>query len=151
MLPRLIIACYKTPEFEGYYWGICGEDIAHEGWKGGGDGYWSVIFYCERNFRQRSCEERSHTLRGINWVSSILELLGIGNPNILRKYGIEVLVPNEIVGENLQDHVYVPIGAGHLRLWISEIWKLIFPRYQVISGIDTLDNFTNPALLRSGI
>lgn len=40
----------------------------------------------------------------------IPELSGIGNPNILRTYGIEVLVPNEIVGENLQDHVYVPIG-----------------------------------------
>lgn len=40
----------------------------------------------------------------------VLELSGIGDPNILKKQGIEVLVNNRNVGENLQDHVYVPIG-----------------------------------------
>jgi choline dehydrogenase len=39
----------------------------------------------------------------------ILELSGIGNKDVLEKNGIEVLVENDNVGENLQDHVYVPI------------------------------------------
>ncbi|THV51002.1 hypothetical protein BGAL_0127g00110 [Botrytis galanthina] len=57
----------------------------------------------------------------------VLELSGIGDPNILKKQGIEVLVNNRNVGENLQDHVYVPIG------------------FKVNTGITTLDNFTDPA------
>ncbi|KAF7909099.1 uncharacterized protein EAE98_012311 [Botrytis deweyae] len=57
----------------------------------------------------------------------VLELSGIGNPNTLKKKGIEVLVNNINVGENLQDHVYVPIG------------------FKVNTGIITLDNFTDPA------
>ncbi|KAK1979599.1 GMC oxidoreductase [Colletotrichum cereale] len=40
----------------------------------------------------------------------LLELSGIGRKNVLQKHGIEVLVDNPNVGENLQDHVYVPLG-----------------------------------------
>ena len=40
----------------------------------------------------------------------ILELSGIGNSDLLSRYGINVAISNENVGENLQDHVYVPIG-----------------------------------------
>lgn len=40
----------------------------------------------------------------------ILELSGIGNPDLLKKHDIEVLVANENVGENLQDHIYVPVA-----------------------------------------
>ncbi|KAF7907957.1 hypothetical protein BELL_0439g00060 [Botrytis elliptica] len=61
----------------------------------------------------------------------VLELSGIGNPNILKKKGVEVLVNNINVGENLQDHVYVPIG------------------FKVNTGIITLDNFTDPAFFDS--
>ncbi|KAL2062521.1 hypothetical protein VTL71DRAFT_6787 [Oculimacula yallundae] len=57
----------------------------------------------------------------------VLELSGIGNTELLEKHGISVVVSNENVGENLQDHIYVPIG------------------YEVIPGITTLDNFTDPA------
>ncbi|CZR63099.1 probable choline dehydrogenase [Phialocephala subalpina] len=56
----------------------------------------------------------------------ILELSGIGDPGLLNKYGIEVLVHNENVGDNLQDHNYVPIA------------------YEVVPGITTLDNLTDP-------
>jgi choline dehydrogenase-like flavoprotein len=35
----------------------------------------------------------------------ILELSGIGNPDVLRKAGVETLVPSPFVGENLQDHI----------------------------------------------
>lgn len=40
----------------------------------------------------------------------ILELSGIGNPNLLKKQGIKLFVENRNVSEDLQDHVYVPIG-----------------------------------------
>ncbi|KAG6376605.1 hypothetical protein JVT61DRAFT_1587 [Boletus reticuloceps] len=46
----------------------------------------------------------------------ILELSGIGNPNILRKLGIPLKVDLPGVGENLQDHFTVTMGAelhGH--------------------------------------
>ncbi|KAG8940235.1 hypothetical protein FRC04_005480 [Tulasnella sp. 424] len=38
----------------------------------------------------------------------LLELSGIGNKSILKKYGITPLVDLPGVGENLQDHVFVP-------------------------------------------
>ncbi|KAI9848470.1 MAG: hypothetical protein M1838_000514 [Thelocarpon superellum] len=40
----------------------------------------------------------------------ILELSGIGDETILRKYGIKTLINNPNVGENLQDHLYIPTG-----------------------------------------
>jgi len=63
----------------------------------------------------------------------ILELSGIGNTDILEQYGIEAVVANENVGENLQDHVYLPIG------------------FEVIPGIPTLDNFTDPAYFEAAL
>ena len=40
----------------------------------------------------------------------ILELSGIGSKELLTKNGIDVLYENENVGENLQDHMLVPLG-----------------------------------------
>lgn len=40
----------------------------------------------------------------------ILELSGIGDPTLLKSLEIDVVIPNSNVGENLQDHAYVPIG-----------------------------------------
>lgn len=40
----------------------------------------------------------------------VLELSGIGSAEILRKHGIECLVDNPNVGENLQDHGFVPFS-----------------------------------------
>ncbi|CAG8003374.1 unnamed protein product [Penicillium olsonii] len=40
----------------------------------------------------------------------ILELSGIGEGNLLQKNGIEVIVENENVGENVQDHGFVPFS-----------------------------------------
>ncbi|KAF3807361.1 Dehydrogenase mpl7 [Colletotrichum gloeosporioides] len=40
----------------------------------------------------------------------LLECSGIGEGRLLRQHGIEVFVDNPNVGENLQDHVYVPLG-----------------------------------------
>lgn len=35
----------------------------------------------------------------------ILELSGVGNPEVLSKAGVQALVPSLLVGENLQDHI----------------------------------------------
>ncbi|KAL3420925.1 GMC oxidoreductase [Phlyctema vagabunda] len=40
----------------------------------------------------------------------LLELSGIGNETLLQEHGIETLVNNSNVGENLQDHGYVPFS-----------------------------------------
>jgi choline dehydrogenase-like flavoprotein len=40
----------------------------------------------------------------------ILELSGIGGKKLLNKLGVPVVVDNANVGENLQDHLYVPTG-----------------------------------------
>ena len=40
----------------------------------------------------------------------LLELSGIGDEALLRRFGIEQVVGNDNVGENLQDHAYVPVG-----------------------------------------
>jgi choline dehydrogenase len=40
----------------------------------------------------------------------ILEVSGIGNATSLKELGIHVFINNTNVGENLQDHAYVPIG-----------------------------------------
>ncbi|KAF9875069.1 putative GMC oxidoreductase [Colletotrichum karsti] len=55
----------------------------------------------------------------------LLELSGIGNKVLLRKHGIESLVDNPNVGENLQDHVYVPLG------------------FATQPGIETVEDFNN--------
>ncbi|KAK5122165.1 hypothetical protein LTR85_004411 [Meristemomyces frigidus] len=55
----------------------------------------------------------------------LLELSGIGNASVLAAAGVKTIVNNTNVGENLQDHVYMPLG------------------YQVVPGIFTLDELVN--------
>ncbi|KAF2728792.1 alcohol oxidase [Polyplosphaeria fusca] len=40
----------------------------------------------------------------------LLELSGIGDPDVLQRHGIEVLVANKFVGTNLQDHLLCPMS-----------------------------------------
>ncbi|OTA81613.1 putative GMC oxidoreductase [Hypoxylon sp. CO27-5] len=51
----------------------------------------------------------------------ILELSGVGNPTLLNKYGIDVVVDLPVVGENLHDHAVCSIG------------------FEAIEEVDTLD------------
>ncbi|KAI7202292.1 alcohol oxidase [Hortaea werneckii] len=55
----------------------------------------------------------------------MLELSGVGNSTLLESLGIETILDQPAVGENLQDHVYMPLG------------------YQVVDGITTLDDLVN--------
>lgn len=61
----------------------------------------------------------------------ILELSGIGNPEILRAAGVECKIDLPQVGENFQDHVVV--GAG----------------YEVADGIFTLDGLYKPEMMEA--
>jgi choline dehydrogenase len=55
----------------------------------------------------------------------ILELSGIGSEEVLSAAGIDVVLSNPHVGENLQDHCYMPLG------------------FKVNPGIATLDDLVN--------
>jgi len=61
----------------------------------------------------------------------ILELSGVGNPEILSKYGIETLVDLPYVGENMQDH---PLSGLC---------------YEVNDGIPTVDMIRDPAVIQA--
>jgi choline dehydrogenase-like flavoprotein len=55
----------------------------------------------------------------------ILELSGIGSEEVLSAAGVDVVLSNPHVGENLQDHCYMPLG------------------FKVNPGIHTLDDLVN--------
>lgn len=66
----------------------------------------------------------------------LLQLSGIGQPDLLRGYGIPVIVPRNAVGDGLQDHYVVPMGfrvRRHAFSYNPELsgWRLIlnFFRY----------------------
>jgi choline dehydrogenase-like flavoprotein len=67
----------------------------------------------------------------------LLELSGIGNKEILESHGISVLINNPFVGENLQDHGFVPcswevenpLSSGDCQRDL-EIAKLLVDEYQ---------------------
>ncbi|KAK1058248.1 hypothetical protein LTR12_014997 [Friedmanniomyces endolithicus] len=61
----------------------------------------------------------------------ILELSGIGNESLLSSHGVQCVAENANVGENLQDHVYMPLG------------------FRVIPGIFTLDELVNETIFNA--
>lgn len=61
----------------------------------------------------------------------ILELSGIGSEKVLSAAGVEPVVCNENVGENLQDHAYMPLG------------------FEVNPGIFTLDDLADESLFNA--
>ena len=63
----------------------------------------------------------------------ILELSGIGDPEVLQKAGVECKIENKAVGENLQDHVV--IGVVH----------------ETKDGVDTLDSTARPEVIQEAM
>ncbi|KAK0891918.1 hypothetical protein LTR02_013720 [Friedmanniomyces endolithicus] len=61
----------------------------------------------------------------------ILELSGIGNESLLSSHGVQCVAENANVGENLQDHVYMPLG------------------FRVNPGIFTLDELVNETIFNA--
>ncbi|KAI5456077.1 hypothetical protein BGZ63DRAFT_418104 [Mariannaea sp. PMI_226] len=60
---------------------------------------------------------------------TILELSGIGGAEVLSKAGVKVVVKNENVGENLQDHPLVPLT------------------YEAVDGLPTAETIRRPGVL----
>lgn len=63
----------------------------------------------------------------------ILELSGIGSKKILESHGIDVVIDNPYVGENLQDH-----AAGHLS-------------FEVEDNVPSADAFRNPKITEAAM
>ncbi|KAK4553808.1 hypothetical protein LTR86_008983 [Recurvomyces mirabilis] len=61
----------------------------------------------------------------------MLEVSGIGGKSLLSSLGIDAVVDNANVGENLQDHVYMPLG------------------FQVVDGVFTLDELANETIFNA--
>jgi choline dehydrogenase-like flavoprotein len=51
------------------------------------------------------CRREVILCAGATRSSQLLELSGIGSPEVLAAAGVETILPNEFVGENLQDHI----------------------------------------------
>lgn len=64
--------------------------------------------------------------------SAILELSGIGNPDILREHDIPVIVNNTAVGENLQDQTNNGISYQGRELWLG------LPTFSLLPSADQL-------------
>ncbi|KAG0649874.1 Dehydrogenase mpl7 [Hyphodiscus hymeniophilus] len=59
----------------------------------------------------------------------LLELSGIGSKELLREHGIDVVVNNHSVGENLQDHVLIPL------------------EFEALEGVPTAETIKQPGVL----
>ena len=85
--------------------------------------------------KQVAYRARKETLlcAGAFHTPQILELSGIGDPDILQKHGIESVLANKHVGENLQDHVLT--GAC----------------FEVADGFSTIDMIRDPKVAEAAM
>lgn len=79
---------------------------------GAGDATATGIQFFNRDGTQRTVAANDEVILAAGALKTphILELSGIGERNLLQKHGIEVAVENENVGENLQEHGFVPFS-----------------------------------------
>ena len=70
----------------------------------------AVYFNCEGKAFRMGVRKEVILAAGTFQSPKILELSGIGNPQILTPLGIPVVIDNKNVGENLQDHIMTGIS-----------------------------------------
>lgn len=70
---------------------------------------------------------------GVFQSPQILEISGIGSPNLLRSHGIQVVVENPNVGENLQDHPVTGMS------------------FEVVDGLPTIDMIRDPQVIQAAM
>ena len=94
-----------------------------------------VKFTKERNVHEIKARKEVILAAGAFNSPKLLELSGIGEKNLLESHGIEVIVDNAYVGENLQDHLMSGIS------------------FEVKDGIPTLDELSrqNPDALQAAM
>ena len=92
-----------------------------------------VQFTREGKTEVRKAKKEVLLCAGVFQSPQILELSGIGSPKFLQPQGINVLVENPNVGENLQDHPMSGIC------------------YEVIDGLPTIDMIRDPAVIQGAM
>ncbi|KAL8695939.1 MAG: hypothetical protein Q9201_007896 [Fulgogasparrea decipioides] len=93
----------------------------------------AVQFTRNGNTEVRKARNEVLLCAGVFQSPQLLELSGIGSTKLLKSHGIEVIVDNPHVGENLQDH---PMSG------------LCF---EVADGIPTIDMIRDPAVVESAM
>ncbi|KAK9327734.1 hypothetical protein V1520DRAFT_357651 [Lipomyces starkeyi] len=91
--------------------------------------------YVTRNGTKELLKARKEVLlcAGVFHSLQLLELSGIGDAQLLQSHGIEVLVDNPNVGENLQDH------------------PLTGMCYEVVDGLPTIDMIRDPEVIQGAM
>ncbi|KAI0888532.1 putative GMC oxidoreductase [Annulohypoxylon maeteangense] len=93
------------------------------------------VTFSTKNGQRRQVTATREVILAAGAVKSpqLLELSGIGNKSVLAKYKIDCLVDNSNIGENLQDHGFVPFS-----------WEVADP---MTSG----DQMRNPSVVEAAI
>jgi choline dehydrogenase-like flavoprotein len=98
-----------------------------------GDQATGVVFESKGHEYQAKVRREVIVSGGVINSPQILELSGIGNPEILRAAGIEPKIENRAIGENFQDHVVV-----------AQV-------YETTDGVPTLDSIAKPEIMQAAL
>ncbi|KAI1451435.1 putative GMC oxidoreductase [Annulohypoxylon moriforme] len=95
----------------------------------------SGVVFVTKDGQMRQAISKREVILAAGAVKSpqLLELSGIGNKDVLEKYGIDCLMNNPNIGENLQDHGFVPFS-----------WEVADP---MTSG----DQMRNPSVIEAAM
>lgn len=89
------------------------------------------VQFCHKDVKQVRLAKREVILcAGAIQSPQLLELSGIGSSRLLQSHGIEVIVDNPYVGENLQDHPMTGMSS------------------EVIEGLPTVDMIRDPQVIQ---
>lgn len=81
----------------------------------------------------RSARKEVILCAGVFQSPQLLELSGVGSPELLKLHGIDVLVENSSVGENLQDHAMTGVSL------------------EVVDGLPTVDMIRDPQVIQAAM
>ena len=92
------------------------------------------VIYTKDGATATVCAKRDVVLcAGVFKTPQLLELSGIGNPDILSQHGIETIVESRFVGENLQDHPLTGLC------------------FEVRDGVATTDMIRDPSVVQAAL
>ncbi|KAI9046724.1 hypothetical protein LZ554_009462 [Drepanopeziza brunnea f. sp. 'monogermtubi'] len=92
-----------------------------------------VVFIHEDRACQINVKKEVILSAGVIKSPQILELSGIGNPDILSRAGVKCVVDNPRVGENFHDHPATGFG------------------YELVDGEESLDAFQDPSVIEAAM
>ncbi|KAF5010677.1 hypothetical protein F66182_15430, partial [Fusarium sp. NRRL 66182] len=79
---------------------------------GGKDAIATGVLYCAKDGVQKTVSAKREVILAAGSIKTphLLELSGIGNSTLLKSHGITTIIENSNVGENLQEHGFVPFS-----------------------------------------